>query len=175
MEKELEYFFVDAHPCDEYYSLLEKKNSIFRAIMQDNKIATAFLMQLPQQQPFCGMCGLVTNNHVFDKLNLVPTAQITLEYQGDQKQNVKFTIGNNRYTFTSPKEGGMDATFIEIQKDDIPAIYKPIFVHPCTPPIDLKNDVFLVQLYGGKEPSLSVGKKKSMKGHIIEHTAAQLP
>lgn len=138
-------------------------------------IATAFFVRLPEEYPFCGMLGLMTNNHVYNEKDLESASQITLQFKGHSDKQIQFIIGD-RYRFTSRQEVGLDATFIQLlaKEEKILARYKTTFVQIGNCPIAKGDEVFVGQLYGGESRKLASGYIHNVSELMIEHNAQTL-
>lgn len=154
-------------PLDVYDKLRPNGDSLCRAILR-NGIATAFFVRLPSEPPFDGMCGLMSNNHVYGFSSIVSSSMILLEYKGLKSQEIKFTIGCDRYTFTSKRT---DATFIEIKTTDVPGEYGFVTAQISQTPLFVGNILYVVQLFGGGKPSISQGKLKSKTWRDLVYTS----
>lgn len=155
-------------PLDIYDKLRPNGDSVCRAVLRNGGIANAFIVRLPSEPPFFGMCGLMSNNHVYGSSSIMPHSVIFLEYKGDKSQVIEFMIGYERYTFTSKL---MDATFIEIKTADIPGEYGFAAAQISQTQPFIGSDMYIMQLFGGKKPSISQGKLKGKSGHTLEYTS----
>jgi V8-like Glu-specific endopeptidase len=115
------------------------------------------------------MDTLITCNHVLNEKDLIPGKTITLSFN-DEKNSTSFNIGNERITFTDPKN---DITIIEMKNKD-PVKYECLQVHDnLFSNVDLKKFFSKKPIYVLHNPDnntlISYGTIKKIKGGEIQH------
>lgn len=141
---------------------LEKLNAVAAAtckIFNENLTGTGFLVRLPISLNERNLCGLMTNNHVLGKNDIMDGGKLHLKFEYPVKREVEIQITPGCFRFTSPL---LDVTFVEIDSINLSFL-------ETNSTITKKQKAFIVQFPKEENLSFAQGCIRAFWGFDIIH------
>ena len=139
-----------------------KLNAIATAtckIIKENCTGTGFLVRLPISLNERNLCGLMTNNHVLGKNDIMDGGKLHLKFEYPVKREVEIQITPGCFRFTSPL---LDVTFVEIDSINLSFL-------ETNSTITKKQKAFIVQFPKEENLSFAQGCIRTFCGFDIIH------